>query len=65
MRLIFLARHSYVKLEQDLGSILQFLRVCKPLDKDDFFNRLILRPLKDGLPEGGQLLRVSRDAVRH
>lgn len=27
-------------------------------DNEDFFKRLLLRPLKDGLPAGAELLRV-------
>lgn len=46
---------------QDLGSILTFLQICKPLDSEEFFKRLLLRPLKDGLPSGFELLRVSLD----
>ncbi|KAI0344734.1 hypothetical protein BDW22DRAFT_1354880 [Trametopsis cervina] len=42
---------------KDLGSLLTFLRICQPLDKDDFFQRLLLRPLKDGHPQGAELLR--------
>ncbi|KAG7446219.1 uncharacterized protein BT62DRAFT_103756 [Guyanagaster necrorhizus] len=43
---------------RDLGSILTFLRICGPLDQEDFFKRLLLRPLKDGHPSGGELLRA-------
>lgn len=43
---------------QDLGSILTFLRICNPLDQEDFFKRMLLRPLKDGDPAGAELLRV-------
>ncbi|KAF7376249.1 DNA repair protein rad5 [Mycena sanguinolenta] len=42
---------------QDLGSILTFLQICRPLDNEDFFKRLLLRPLKDGDPAGADLLR--------
>ncbi|KAJ4001522.1 P-loop containing nucleoside triphosphate hydrolase protein [Lentinula boryana] len=42
----------------DLGSLLTFLRICHPLDKEDFYKRLLLRPLKDGNPSGAELLRV-------
>ncbi|KAI5889386.1 uncharacterized protein SCHCODRAFT_02585708 [Schizophyllum commune H4-8] len=45
---------------QDLGSLLSFLRICKPLDEEDFFKRLLLRPLKAGDPSGAEILRVSR-----
>ncbi|KAJ7901958.1 SNF2 family N-terminal domain-containing protein [Mycena olivaceomarginata] len=41
----------------DLGSILTFLQICRPLDNEDFFKRLLLRPLKDGDPAGADLLR--------
>ncbi|KAF9066155.1 SNF2 family N-terminal domain-containing protein [Rhodocollybia butyracea] len=41
----------------DLGSLLHFLRICDPLDKEDFFKRLLLRPLKNGAEEGAKLLR--------
>ena len=43
---------------QDLGSILTFLRICSPLDNEDFYKRMVLRPLKDGDPSGAELLRV-------
>jgi SWI/SNF-related matrix-associated actin-dependent regulator of chromatin subfamily A3 len=43
---------------QDLGSILTFLQICRPLDNEDFYKRLVLRPLKDGDPSGAELLRV-------
>ena len=43
---------------QDLGSILTFLRICRPLDNEDFFKRMVLRPLKDGDPSGAELLRA-------
>ncbi|KAL1741859.1 SNF2 family N-terminal domain-containing protein [Schizophyllum fasciatum] len=43
----------------DLGSILSFLRICKPLDEEDFFKRLLLRPLKAGDPSGAEILRVN------
>ncbi|KAJ6594021.1 SNF2 family N-terminal domain-containing protein [Mycena capillaripes] len=41
----------------DLGSVLTFLQICRPLDREDFFKRLLLRPLKDGDPAGADLLR--------
>ncbi|KAL1673766.1 SNF2 family N-terminal domain-containing protein [Schizophyllum commune] len=41
----------------DLGSLLSFLRICKPLDEEDFFKRLLLRPLKAGDPSGAEILR--------
>ncbi|TCD63046.1 hypothetical protein EIP91_006059 [Steccherinum ochraceum] len=43
---------------KDLGSILTFLRICRPLDDEDFFKRMVLRPLKDGDPSGAELLRA-------
>ncbi|KAG1752940.1 SNF2 family N-terminal domain-containing protein [Suillus lakei] len=42
----------------DLGSILTFLQICRPLDNEDFYKRLLLRPLKDGDPSGAELLRA-------
>ncbi|KAI0675019.1 SNF2 family N-terminal domain-containing protein [Trametes maxima] len=51
---------------KDLGSILTFLRICRPLDQEDFFKRMVLRPLKDGDPSGAQLLRglMSHTCIR-
>ncbi len=43
---------------QDLGSLLAFLQICQPLDNEDFFKRLLLRPLRYGRTEGAELLRV-------
>ncbi|KAI0702988.1 SNF2 family N-terminal domain-containing protein [Cerioporus squamosus] len=43
---------------KDLGSILTFLRICRPLDSEDFYKRMVLRPLKDGNPAGAELLRA-------
>ncbi|KAF8897054.1 SNF2 superfamily protein [Gymnopilus junonius] len=43
---------------RDLGSILTFLKICRPLDNEDFFKRLLLRPLKNGEPSGAELLKV-------
>ncbi|KAH7924627.1 hypothetical protein BV22DRAFT_1129678 [Leucogyrophana mollusca] len=43
---------------QDLGSILTFLQICRPLDNEDFYKRLLLRPLKDGDSSGAELLRA-------
>ncbi|KAG2126297.1 SNF2 family N-terminal domain-containing protein [Suillus clintonianus] len=43
---------------RDLGSILTFLQICRPLDNEDFYKRLLLRPLKDGDPSGAELLRA-------
>ncbi|KAI0690203.1 SNF2 family N-terminal domain-containing protein [Cerioporus squamosus] len=44
---------------KDLGSILTFLRICRPLDSEDFYKRMVLRPLKDGNPAGAELLRMQ------
>jgi SWI/SNF-related matrix-associated actin-dependent regulator of chromatin subfamily A3 len=38
--------------------MLTFLRICQPLDNEDFFKRLLIRPLKNGDPEGAELLKV-------
>jgi SWI/SNF-related matrix-associated actin-dependent regulator of chromatin subfamily A3 len=38
--------------------MLTFLKICRPLDSEDFFKRLLLRPLKNGEPSGAELLRV-------
>lgn len=46
-------------LFQDLGSIVTFLRICKPLEEAEMYKRLVLRPLKDGDPRGAGVLRVS------
>ncbi|KAJ3805975.1 SNF2 family N-terminal domain-containing protein, partial [Lentinula aff. lateritia] len=48
---------------KDLGSLLTFLRICRPLDNADFFKRLLLRPLKDGIPSGAELLRALMSHV--
>ncbi|KAJ2925137.1 hypothetical protein H1R20_g11960, partial [Candolleomyces eurysporus] len=48
---------------RDLGSILTFLRICQPLDNEDFFKRLLLRPLKNGDPNGAELLRALMSNV--
>ncbi|CCM03320.1 uncharacterized protein FIBRA_05448 [Fibroporia radiculosa] len=52
-----------VNSPKDLGSILTFLRICRPLDNEDFFKRMLLRPLKDGDPSGGELLRALMSHV--
>ena len=44
--------------KKDLGSILTFLKICQPLDNEDFYKRLLLRPLKNGEVSGTELLRV-------
>ncbi|OCH84706.1 hypothetical protein OBBRIDRAFT_891624 [Obba rivulosa] len=43
---------------KDLGSILTFLRICSPLDNEDFYKRMVLRPIKDGNPSGAELMRA-------
>ncbi|KIJ49379.1 hypothetical protein M422DRAFT_65895 [Sphaerobolus stellatus SS14] len=43
---------------KDLGSLLQFLRICRPLDNDEFYNRLVIRRLRDCDPAGTELLRA-------
>ncbi|KAH6913909.1 SNF2 family N-terminal domain-containing protein [Coprinopsis sp. MPI-PUGE-AT-0042] len=43
---------------RDLGSMLTFLRICKPLDNEDYFKRLLIRPLKNGEPEGAEMLKA-------
>ncbi|EMD31673.1 hypothetical protein CERSUDRAFT_88802 [Gelatoporia subvermispora B] len=48
---------------KDLGSILTFLRICSPLDNDDFYKRMVLRPLKDDNPSGAELLRALMSHV--
>ncbi|TFK54077.1 hypothetical protein OE88DRAFT_1695204 [Heliocybe sulcata] len=48
---------------RDLGSILTFLQICRPLDNEDFFKRLLLRPLKDGSPSGAELLRALMNQI--
>ncbi|KIY67158.1 hypothetical protein CYLTODRAFT_490860 [Cylindrobasidium torrendii FP15055 ss-10] len=48
---------------RDLGSILQFLKICRPLDSDDYFKQLLLRPLKDGDAAGFELLRALMNQV--
>ncbi|KIL68849.1 hypothetical protein M378DRAFT_70672 [Amanita muscaria Koide BX008] len=42
----------------DLGALVKFLQICRPLDNEDFFKRLLLRPLKHGHAEGVELLRA-------
>lgn len=44
---------------QDLGSLLQFLRVCRPLDEPEFFRRHLTRPLSARSPEGAEVLKVG------
>ncbi|KAJ7217931.1 SNF2 family N-terminal domain-containing protein [Mycena pura] len=52
-----LAATPIINSPKDLGSLLSFLQICRPLDREDFFNRLLLRPLKNGDPSGAVLLR--------
>ncbi|KAJ6625516.1 SNF2 family N-terminal domain-containing protein [Mycena sp. CBHHK59/15] len=52
-----LAATPIINSPKDLGSLLTFLQICRPLDQEDFFKRLLLRPLKDGDPAGAELLR--------
>ncbi|KAF9518097.1 hypothetical protein BS47DRAFT_1359131 [Hydnum rufescens UP504] len=42
---------------KDLGSLLNFLKVCKPLDELDYFNRALIRPLSKGDPSSATLLK--------
>lgn len=56
-------KHTYLLVvdkffKKDLGSILTFLKICQPLDNEDFYKRLLLRPLKNGEASGAELLRV-------
>ncbi|KAL9711973.1 hypothetical protein Ac2012v2_005047 [Leucoagaricus gongylophorus] len=48
---------------RDLGSLLTFLQICRPLDNEDFFKRLLLRPLKDALPSGVELLSALMSQI--
>ncbi|KAJ3480104.1 hypothetical protein NLI96_g8578 [Meripilus lineatus] len=48
---------------RDLGSILTFLRICSPLDNEDFFKRMLLRPLTAGDPSGAEMLRALMSHV--
>lgn len=45
--------------------MMTFLKVCQPLDGEDFFKRLLLRPLKNGDPAGAELLRVRPTPSLH
>ncbi|ORY32870.1 SNF2 family N-terminal domain-domain-containing protein [Naematelia encephala] len=42
----------------DLGSLLTCLKVCKPLDQDQYFKSLLLRPLRNGSAAAGKLLQA-------
>lgn len=44
--------------------MLKFLRICRPLDDENYFKRMLIRPLKNAEPAGAELLRV-RLAFRH
>ncbi|KAG5648541.1 hypothetical protein DXG03_003152 [Asterophora parasitica] len=48
---------------RDLGSVLTFLQICRPLDNEDFYKRLLLRPLKDGAASGVELLRALMSQI--
>ncbi|KAF8893981.1 SNF2 family N-terminal domain-containing protein [Infundibulicybe gibba] len=48
---------------QDLGSLLSFLKICQPFDNEEFYKRLLLRPLKDGNPAGVELLRALMSQI--
>ncbi|KAJ3569860.1 hypothetical protein NP233_g4782 [Leucocoprinus birnbaumii] len=48
---------------RDLGSLLTFLQICRPLDNEDYFKRLLLRPLKDALPSGVELLSALMNQI--
>ncbi|THV02370.1 hypothetical protein K435DRAFT_963104 [Dendrothele bispora CBS 962.96] len=48
---------------RDLGSLLSFLQICSPLDNHDFFNRLLLRPLKNGDYNAVTLLRTLMNEI--
>ncbi|KAJ7251551.1 SNF2 family N-terminal domain-containing protein [Mycena haematopus] len=58
-----LAATPIINSPKDLGSLLTFLQICSPLDKEDFFKRLLLRPLKDGDPAGADLLRNLMNCI--
>lgn len=42
---------------------MHFLRICRPIDDEEFFKRLVLRPLKAGDPSGVELLRALMSHV--
>ncbi|KAF8345940.1 SNF2 family N-terminal domain-containing protein [Amanita rubescens] len=52
-----------VNSPNDLGSLLAFLQICQPLDNEDFFKRLLLRPLRYGRTEGAELLRALMSQI--
>ncbi|KZT56200.1 hypothetical protein CALCODRAFT_497639 [Calocera cornea HHB12733] len=47
----------------DLGSLLSFLRICRPLDQADFFKRLLVRPLTQGSPTAVDLLKALMNSI--
>ncbi|KIP02391.1 hypothetical protein PHLGIDRAFT_297330 [Phlebiopsis gigantea 11061_1 CR5-6] len=47
----------------DLGSILKFLQICAPLDNEDFYKRMVLRPLKDADPAGVDLMKALMSSI--
>ena len=61
---VFLTKNFLLtSIAQDLGSLLTFLKICQPLDEEEFYKRLLLRPLKDGNTAGVELLRVSSHVI--
>ncbi|KAK2463186.1 hypothetical protein APHAL10511_004841 [Amanita phalloides] len=52
-----------VNSPNDLSSILTFLQICQPLDNEDFFKRLLLRPLRYGQADGVELLRALMSQI--
>ncbi|KAF8622719.1 hypothetical protein AX15_006810 [Amanita polypyramis BW_CC] len=52
-----------VNSPNDLGSLLTFLQICQPLDNEDFYKRLLLRPLRYGHAEGAELLRALMNQI--
>lgn len=46
-----------------MGALLQFLRVCSPLDDLEFYNRALIRPLNKGDGRAAELLRVRLSRV--
>ncbi|EJU03956.1 hypothetical protein DACRYDRAFT_87309 [Dacryopinax primogenitus] len=47
----------------DLGSLLAFLRICRPLDQADFFKRLLVRPFAQGSPTAVDLLKALMNSI--
>ncbi|TFK26482.1 hypothetical protein FA15DRAFT_667364 [Coprinopsis marcescibilis] len=52
-----------INTPRDLGSLLTFLKICQPLDNEDYFKRLLVRPLKNGEAEGAELLKALMNHV--